>query len=198
MEQEKYQSKYNMHFETGSNPTILNDVRIDKIEVSARGNFGAALRGRIDEAKDDADNKPDNDPPDGKVAAARPTVKNKDIVSKDERFRRAVLAVQDSPYFKYQYDWTWAKVAMADDRVGLTALQTDELIRMLAEIKVSRLPKPIDINKHYCKVHRKGQAYTFEDTNKDNETERRNKIIITFIREYNNVAGSHPRSATRP
>lgn len=185
MEQEKYQSKYNMHFETGSNPTILNDVRIDKIEVSARGNFGAALRGRIDEAKDDADNKPDNDPPDGKVAAARPTVKNKDIVSKDERFRRAVLAVQDSPYFKYQYDWTWAKVAMADDRVGLTALQTDELISKLKELKVRKVPSRYDIDQHYSKVHRNGHGYTFEETKNETEKDRRNKIITTFIAEYN-------------
>lgn len=106
-------------------------------------------------------------------------------IAKDDRFERAIAAVGRSPYFKYQYDWTWTKVASEDDRVGLPVLKTEEYINKLSVLKVEKIPSRTDIDFHYSKVHQNGSVYSFADTQKDKEVDRRNKLINTFIGEYN-------------
>lgn len=173
MEQEKYQSKYNMHFETGSNPTILNDVRIDKIEVSARGNFGAALRGRIDEAKDEMPTQSDTAPTQH---------------TKDEKLSHAIKVLEASKEFKNKSDYAWVFRALAKGGIIPVETSSPEFIKIMKGNGAKKLPvSTTSINRFLSAIDKDDKVgeFTFTDTVNPQETLRRNNVAKIFIAAYN-------------
>lgn len=103
---------------------------------------------------------------------------------KDERMSRALNAVFRDRCFEHLYDWTWVKIAMEDERIGISFDKTPSYLSYLQTHIDTHLPDVSMLNKYLSKVTRDGETYRFLDTKDPKETIRRNNVIRRFISAF--------------
>lgn len=165
---------HSMHFEAGSNPTIINISKIDTFNNNGPFNAGQSMLSQLSQSMQMGAS-PSNDEAKGESGVE---------MSCEMRMRKALDAVMKDMNFRHLYDWSWVRVAMADERIGVRFSTTESFLTYLRSKGVARVPDASAVNRYVNKARRRDDGYTFTDTSDKNETIRRNNVIRRFIAEY--------------
>lgn len=164
MEHEHDASKYTMHFEAGSNPTIIDYAKID---ISVAGDFVYTATRR--------------------AKGSRPSpshVPQAPAADKEARVRQAVDTARQDPSFRHLYDYAWIRTAMMDDRVGITFTTDADFLAYLKALGVSPLPSRSTLSRYMSAARRQGGETIYTDTADRRETVRRNNVARRFLAAY--------------
>lgn len=108
----------------------------------------------------------------------------KEATDSEQRVKKAILAVSHDSNFLHLYDWSWVRIAMADNRVGIRFSTNDTFLSFLHGHGINQLPNRSVLSRYMSKAVRTNDGYTFTDTIDRTETIRRNNIIRRFISAY--------------
>jgi hypothetical protein len=107
--------------------------------------------------------------------------------SVDDRFRKAVMALQDEGLIKHKYDFTWLYAAiqkgLADGIVEFVSVKS--FITFVANLGIQGIAANSTLAQYYAYVQGKFPDWTFSDTRNVIEKSRRINLVKRFLKLFN-------------
>lgn len=178
---ETYTNKYNNNFEKGSNPIILQDAKIEKIEI----NGSEKLHSKITKMVRD---KIENDNGNNNSETLEQTDSAPREHTKDEKLSHAIKVLEASKEFKNKSDYAWIFRALVKEGILSEGTSTPDFMKTMKEDGSKKIPaSPTSINRFLTTIDNDDKVgdFTFTDTTIPNEIQRRNNVMKIFIAAYN-------------
>lgn len=108
---------------------------------------------------------------------------------RDRRFAYAVGKVKDEGLIKFDYDWAWIEL-YCEGQWGLELFSSPQsFLDYLKIVGVEDLPLRTSVSRKLSAVKGEYPSWTFTDTAKPREVQRRKLIVGRFIFHYNKFNG---------
>lgn len=162
---ETYTNKYNNNFEVGSNPIILQDAKIEKIEINGTEELHSKITKMVKE----------------KVGTPLQH-------TRDEKFAHAIKVLEASKEFQNKSDYAWVFRALIKNDIIPEETSTPDFMKTMNDNGAKKLPaSPTSINRFLAAIDNDDKVgeFTFTDTIDSTEIQRRNNVLKIFIAAYN-------------